>query len=72
MDKTIYKKANDLYKDIDKLNRQIKYIKENNTWISIMTPRDNDYMGYSTRFRDDLLVFMQNTRDRYQKEFDEL
>lgn len=72
MDKETYEKANELYKDISKLDKQIKDVKSNNSWLDIRTSIHSDFMGYSFRFRDELLVFMQNTRDRYQKEFDEL
>lgn len=67
-----YKKAKTLLEDIEAINNQIKELKEKYPWITTSTPDYPSYGESSIRFRNELINWLKETRDKYQKEFDEL
>ena len=66
-----YKKAVELKKDIYNMDKQIKEITEDRHWVVVVTPRTAD-LAYSHRFQKELLEWLKNKREEYQKEFEQL
>lgn len=66
-----YEKAKRLVEDIKGIDRQLREVEENNSWITISTPMIP--MGvYSLQFEKDLVNWLNQIKKQYQKEFDEL
>ena len=65
-----YEKAKQLQEDIKSIDRQLKEKKEKRHWITTTTP--NHEGASSIVFQNDLVKFLEETREKYQKEFDEL
>lgn len=73
MKKDILQKANDLNDDITKLSEIITEVKEQHHWIRVVTPNTKKYdYGFSVRFQKELTAWLENKKQQYQKEFDEL
>lgn len=71
MTETTFNKAVELKQDISNMDKQIKEVTEDRHWISVITPRKGD-MAYSRRFSGELLEWLKNKREEYQKEFEQL
>lgn len=72
MTKDTYVKAKRLIEDIEAMDKQIQEVERNNHWITTSTP-DNQLEGaFSYQFQKDLINWLKQTREKYQKEFDEL
>ena len=73
MKKVTLQKANDLNNDITKLSKIITEVKEKHHWIQVVTPDTKKYdYGFSVRFQNELTAWLENKKQQYQKEFDEL
>ena len=68
----IYDRAKELQNDIKAIDRQLKEVEENHHWITTSTPMRKDQGASSVRFQTDLVKWLRETRDNYQKEFNEL
>ena len=67
-----YKKAKRLFEDIEKIETQLKEVKEKQHWITTSTP-DNQLDGaFSWEFQKDLEKWLYETKDRYLDEFNNL
>ena len=72
MTKDTYIKAKRLIEDIEAIDKQIQEVERKNHWITTSTP-DNQLEGaFSYQFQKDLINWLKQTREKYQKEFDEL
>lgn len=72
MTKDTYIKAKRLIEDIEAMDKQIQEVERKNHWITTSTP-DNQLDGaFSYQFQKDLINWLKQTREKYQKEFDEL
>lgn len=71
MTKETYKKAEQLIRDINEIKYHLKKKKEDNEWITISTPYRKDYT-LSSRFQKELINWLEQKQEEYQKEFDEL
>lgn len=72
MTKDTYIKAKRLIEDIEAMDKQIQEVERKNHWITTSTP-DNQLEGaFSYQFQKDLINWLKQTREKYQKEFDEL
>ena len=67
----VYEKAKDLVDDIGRIERQLHESVNQQHWIAISTPNNRDLL-YSLRFQNDLIEWLKITKEKYQKEFDEL
>lgn len=72
MKKDTYEKAKRLITDIEKIDAQLKEKEKDHHWITTSTPYRKDDGACSMEFQDDLVKFLKDVRDRYQREFDEL
>ena len=68
----IYDRAKQLQNDIKAINKQLKEVEEKRHWITTSTPDRNFEGASSVRFQRDLVKWLEETRDNYQKEFNEL
>ena len=68
----IYEKAKQLKDDIKSINRQVNEVEKERHWITTSTPNYNDDGALSRRFQKELVDWLKQTMERYQKEFDEL
>ena len=68
----IYEKALQLKTDIKAISTQINEVEAYRHWITTSTPNHKDGGPWSLRFQKDLIDWLKNTMNRYQKEFDEL
>ena len=68
----IYKKATQLQNDIQSIDRQLKEVQEERHWITTSTPMRKDQGASSVRFQNELVNWLKEIRDKYQKEFNEL
>lgn len=71
MTKETYKKAEQLIRDINEIKYHLKKKKEDKEWITISTPYRKDYT-LSSRFQKELINWLEQKQEEYQKEFDEL
>lgn len=71
MNKEAYKKATRLNDDIWLINYHLSEAKEDKTWITISTPFRKDKV-LSSRFQRELIEWLEQKAEEYQKEFDEL
>ena len=71
MKREIYEKAKDLIDDIGRIDSQLYEVVNKQHWITISTPNNKD-LRYSLRFQNDLIEWLKVTKEKYQKEFDEL
>lgn len=67
----VYNKAVTLVKDIDSLTRHINEVEQKRHWVSIVTP-DNRDLPHSLRLQSELVKWMKDKREEYEKEFNEL
>lgn len=72
MTKDTYIRAKRLIEDIEAMDKQIQEVERKNHCITTSTP-DNQLEGaFSYQFQKDLINWLKQTREKYQKEFDEL
>lgn len=71
VNKEAYKKATRLNDDIWLINYHSSEAKEDKTWITISTPFRKDKV-LSSRFQRELIEWLEQKAEEYQKEFDEL
>lgn len=72
MTKDTYIKAKRLIEDIEAIDKQIQEVERKNHWITTSTP-DNQVDGaFSYQFQKDLMNWLKQIKEKYQKEFDEL
>lgn len=72
MTKDTYIRAKRLIEDIEAMDKQIQEVERKNHWIITSTP-DNQLEGaFSYQFQKDLINWLKQTKEKYQKEFDEL
>ncbi len=71
MTKEIYQKARQLNDDIYILNSCLREVKERHHWITICTPNKKE-IDISCRLQDELVTWVEQKKEEYQKEFDEL
>ena len=67
-----YKKAKRLLEDIEAIDKQLKEVEQNHHWITTSTPNRQLDGASSLVFQKELVNWLKYTRDKYQKEFDEL
>lgn len=72
MTNEIYEKAKQLKEDIKSINRQVNEVEKEHHWITTSTPNCNNDGASSLRFQKELVDWLKQTMERYQKEFDEL
>lgn len=71
MTKEVYQKARQLNDDIYILNSCLREVKKEHHWITICTP-DKKEVDISCKLQDELVTWMEQKKEEYQKEFDEL
>ena len=72
MTKDTYIKAKRLIEDIETMDKQIQEVERKNHWITTSTPDNQLEEAFSYQFQKDLINWLKQTREKYQKEFDEL
>lgn len=71
MTKDTYTKAKRLIEDIEAIDRQLEEVEKKKHWITTSTPRKLEGAS-SYQFQKDLVNWLKQIREQYQKEFDEL
>lgn len=72
MTNEVYERAKQLKDDIKAIDRQVKEVEKDHRWITTSTPNYKNDGASSLQFQKELVVWLKQTRDRYQKEFDDL
>lgn len=72
MTKDTYIKAKRLIEDIEAIDRQIQEVERNNHWITTSTPDNKNEGAFSYQFQKDLINWLKQIKEQYQREFDEL
>jgi cob(I)alamin adenosyltransferase len=72
MTNELYEKAVELKKDIKAINKQIEEVKMYKHWITTSTPDYESRGASSRRFQEELIDWLEQKMNEYQKEFDEL
>lgn len=71
MTKEIFNKAHELTDDIHMIKYHLRKTKADKHWITISTPYQKEVV-MSSRFQNELIEWLEQKLEEYQKEFDEL
>lgn len=72
MIKDTYIKAKRLIEDIEVMNKRIQEVERKGHWVTISTIDSQPEEEFSYQFQKDLMNWLKQTKEKYQKEFDEL